>query len=483
MNNDALLTLTVRQCSLICLSILWFVLVYGSLKSSIDNDLYNYDRKYKPVFAGLLLPIMMLVKLVIDLLFDDIYTAYINLINNSINLIFIITVYYFIIFVFLKVFRKNLHPLVVSTLWFLPNLLYLFVYQKVIIFKGLIVLEVSKVIFYLFGCIWIMGFLFVMLYKIIEHFRFRNEILKDAFEIKDEHIMFLLQKETNKTMFHHNIKLMISSQLQSPLTVGLKNQVIVLPNINYTDEELSLIFKHEMIHIARQDVYTKFHIVFCNALCWFNPMMWIANKKCSEDLELSCDTSVLALEDDLKRKQYARLILNNVSHEQGFTTCLSANAKSLQYRLQNIIEHKQKKTGGLVVLIALMILVASWGNISIAVKGYHGREELFENNDVTLTKAIRMNAQVEYDEYSYENEDKIIEYLSNLELSKMPFSEIEDNKDEFLWLTFEHDSGFYRIMIHDHYIEVDDNLVIANNKYYYVKEGTNWEYLYELLAY
>ena len=83
----------------------------------------------------------------------------------------------------------------------------------------------------------------------------------------------------------------------------IRNKVLVLPNKYYTDEELQLIFNHEIIHIARDDVFTKIYIVFCNACCWFNPLMWLANKKCSEDLELSCDTSVLANEEDVLRKQ------------------------------------------------------------------------------------------------------------------------------------------------------------------------------------
>ena len=65
--------------------------------------------------------------------------------------------------------------------------------------------------------------------------------------------------------------------------------------------------------------------------------MRVAARKSADDLELSCDETVLAGEDSGSRKRYAELILKTAGDERGFTTCLSATATALRYRLKNII--------------------------------------------------------------------------------------------------------------------------------------------------
>ena len=60
-------------------------------------------------------------------------------------------------------------------------------------------------------------------------------------------------------------------------------------------EELKLILKHEIVHIAREDSWSKFFLVFCTAMYWFNPLMWYAMKKSAEDMELSCDDAFVTV--------------------------------------------------------------------------------------------------------------------------------------------------------------------------------------------
>lgn len=70
-------------------------------------------------------------------------------------------------------------------------------------------------------------------------------------------------------------------QLTTPLSIGLfqKTTCVALPARSYTPEELSLILRHEIIHLSRRDPASKFFMVFCTAMCWFNPLMWVAMRK------------------------------------------------------------------------------------------------------------------------------------------------------------------------------------------------------------
>ena len=123
------------------------------------------------------------------------------------------------------------------------------------------------------------------------------------------------------------IPLVRSERITTPLTIGLlKNSVcMVLPQKDYTEEEYRLIFQHELTHIGREDNGNKFFLTFCTAMCWFNPLMWIAMRQCAADLERSCDETVLLNADMETKKQYAFLLLKTAGDDRGFTTCLSAS--------------------------------------------------------------------------------------------------------------------------------------------------------------
>lgn len=458
--------------------IIFWLIVYFSLHSVLDNESRLNNPKYKSVITGTILPIALFGGFIVNMMYGFENSLFL-FISHCINLILIITGYYLLVFVLLKVLRKHYHPLVVSTIWMLPNSLYFFVlYRHKMLIEDTYILELSPWIIYPILLIWSGIFLFIIGYKIYEHLSYRKSILKDAIDITDEHIIQLFENEISKIDYKiKKIKLMQSDHIQTPLTIGVRNKVVVLPNSCYTDDEYEMIFNHEIIHIARNDVFTKVYFVFCNAFCWFNPLMWIANKKCSEDLELSCDKSVLIHKDDFTRKQYARLILNNISSEKGFTSCLSTNAKSLQYRLRNIVQPKYKKTGGLLILIFILVLVLSWGNVVIAVKGYHGYEDIFDSKEVQLLDIYPINTEYQNRAYTFDNEDKIIEYISKLELSRLPNSIIRTEKSlKNYHLNFKMDEKDVTVQIYEYYIVVD------NNEYYYVKDGINYDVLDQFIT-
>lgn len=66
-------------------------------------------------------------------------------------------------------------------------------------------------------------------------------------------------------------RLVTSPQASTPITIGLffKSVRVVLPQRHYTPEELKLIFRHELVHIGREDAWNKFFVAFCIAMCWF----------------------------------------------------------------------------------------------------------------------------------------------------------------------------------------------------------------------
>ena len=94
--------------------------------------------------------------------------------------------------------------------------------------------------------------------------------------------------------------------------------------------------------------------------------MWVARRKVSDDLELSCDELVLTYADEHTRKQYASLLLDTAGSGRGYTTCLSAAASSMRYRLKNIVKPRQRLPGSILVGLVLAVLSLGGGAVALA---------------------------------------------------------------------------------------------------------------------
>lgn len=258
--------------------------------------------------------------------------------------------------------RKRYSAELCADLWLLPNISYYLFLFSFDFHKPFVILRVGRIWFLALLGLWMAGFLVVLVWKIFSHFRFRRRLLRRAEQ--DDHLSYvyveqrskiLSEKEQERYRLPNREQVVYSPDAVSPLTIGLFKRRIVVPRRYYTDEELDLILRHEATHLIRRDNHTKFFLSFMSACYWFLPNSWIGLSRAAEDLELCCDE--IATEDlnPEERKQYAELLLSNAGTAPGFTTCLSASASGLRYRLRRIL-HPIKAKSGVALLAAVMFL-------------------------------------------------------------------------------------------------------------------------------
>ncbi|MGN0135256.1 M56 family metallopeptidase [Anaerotignum sp.] len=83
--------------------------------------------------------------------------------------------------------------------------------------------------------------------------------------------------------------LAICPALETPMAVGLFRTKIYLPHEEYSPQEMEMIFRHELIHWRRKDLWYKFLLLLARSIHWFNPLVWLLVKRANRDLEISCD--------------------------------------------------------------------------------------------------------------------------------------------------------------------------------------------------
>lgn len=199
--------------------------------------------------------------------------------------------------------------------------------------------------------IYIVGAVGVFLFFLFADRRIHRK-LKSASEIDDVrcnmHLVYLVQKLN----VSRKVRLK-SADVASPLTVGLVNPTIILPE-NYTEldgEALDCVLAHELIHISRYDIVCK--RLLCLAACvhWFNPLVWLMLDLANRDIELACDESVLRRIED-RRDVYALCLLE--AEEMRMPLVESFGGSAISERIKCIMNAKKFTAAGAAVIAILL---------------------------------------------------------------------------------------------------------------------------------
>lgn len=95
-----------------------------------------------------------------------------------------------------------------------------------------------------------------------------------------------------------------------------------------------------------------FHVILI--IHWYNPLMWVAYKKFSDDLEFACDERVIGKISEDERKAYAMTLLNYAARTPlRFAERLYFGCEKIRDRIENIIGYKDRNR----LLIAAFVLI------------------------------------------------------------------------------------------------------------------------------
>lgn len=374
-------------------------------------------QRYRPYVSGALLPMFLAAITILASFFYGIPGAARLTLFTSFEIFLTICLYYPVLLLIMPLLRKHISARACAMLWLLPNYLYILAQSYMELPSPLLVIPLNgNWAWILFG-LWFAGFVSVLFWKMGEHLLFRYHILNGSSAITDQRVLNIWNELLSETGFKKpKLKLVLSPAAATPLTIGLfrRSTRVVLPDRQYSDEELKLILHHELIHIGREDSWNKFFMIFCAAMCWFNPLMWIAMRKSADDMELSCDETVLLGADDATRKRYALLLLDTSADERGFTTCLSANANAMRHRLRAVTKPGKRHSGALIVGAAFFLLAMSSGYVALAYDGDSGAEVLYQAGEPSeyVIRNITMKDDPFTTEFEIADESAFHEYLA-----------------------------------------------------------------------
>lgn len=212
---------------------------------------------------------------------------------------------------------------------------------------------------------WLIGILVYLGKHALSYYQFRKLVKRWGTDIQDLHILEHFFDIKERLGIKKDLKLIHYPAGHSPMMTGFRHIKVLLPETDYTDEELELIFEHELTHYLHRDIYVNLLGILVTSLHWFNPIVRLAYKEIQEAGEIYCDYDVLQKRDAHYRAFYGETIITMIDKKQkqpiALTTCFYSNKFSLKRRITMIMNHQLPKrllSTGLLVLIPISLLLS-----------------------------------------------------------------------------------------------------------------------------
>lgn len=202
-----------------------------------------------------------------------------------------------------------------------------------------------------FSILWIIVVSIIILYYVYFQFMFYFKIKRNINWSKNSKFQKILNDQIIINKINKNINVYVVKGAPTPFLIGIIKNAIIIPENDYTKEELKWIFNHELIHFKRKDNILKLLMVLALAFHWFNPLIYILRRSFYEQCELSCDEQVIKNSDIKEIKEYSLLLINSIKYKNELKMSLisskftNKNLNVIKRRVESMLNLKTKKNG------------------------------------------------------------------------------------------------------------------------------------------
>lgn len=214
------------------------------------------------------------------------------------------------------------------------------------------------------GILWLIGALLFFTYKGLRYVCFAREIRGNARRVTQERLTGLCEKTGVEMGIGKMLPIYESPYVTSPMLMGIWRPAVFLPEtVTRMDPvSLSYVFRHELTHFKRRDLFFKWFAELVVCMHWFNPLVYAMSGGINRLCELSCDEAVAKDLDTNDKRKYGGTLLLAVSESVGdrrsaLTTTLCEDKRRLKERLSAILNaaRKPKKVIFASVLAAVVL--------------------------------------------------------------------------------------------------------------------------------
>ena len=240
---------------------------------------------------------------------------------------------------------------------------------------------VAKIMFILWGA-GILAFLGWQAYSYIGFVYLARETGQAA---ERDTLRRVFEEQKQSLGVRRDIPLVVTPAADCPMLAGFLKPTLYLPDEALSEQEAMFIFRHELTHYKRGDLWLKLLLTAAKTVHWFNPLVYLMARFAQEDIELACDDAVVRGMDSAQRRAYGETILRSAVAQvkkRALVSCFTGDKETLMRRFEGLFDKRAKKRG-VALVVAAAVLV---GTLGCAVSVGESKNELTEELRLQLAQ-------------------------------------------------------------------------------------------------
>lgn len=244
------------------------------------------------------------------------------------------------------------------------------------------------------AALWIFGAAAALGWNFFAYFRFCNRVMPWNRAVSDEHIKEVYNSLCEEMGVKRRPEIYINKLIKSPMMTGYGSPKILLPAQELESSDCEVVLRHELTHHKRHDLWYKLLLAVARSLHWFNPVVYMMCKRADNDIEISCDESVVRQKDLEFRKEYCETILrimrNGGNRPLMLSTGFYGGAAVLKKRFSAVLKENSKR--GATLFAAAIILIAFCGTLVACKSGAESAPQQDDSSVVASSQGAYENS-------------------------------------------------------------------------------------------
>lgn len=212
------------------------------------------------------------------------------------------------------------------------------------------------------GLMYLFGISFFIIKSIFQLIQIEQLKKSAQYELSE---FFIKKIPLELTQSKNTIKVGVTDRINSPLTFGWLDPIILLPLSicnQLTPKEIETILIHEMAHILRNDYIINLFLNIVQVLLFFNPIALLMNKEISLQREMACDAYVVQSSE--QKLNYMNALVKLAQQLQTKTPPILSmgifsNKGELLKRIQYFNQINIKSTSSTFIKLGIALLLSS----------------------------------------------------------------------------------------------------------------------------
>lgn len=219
--------------------------------------------------------------------------------------------------------------------------------------------DVGGVLFALWG----VGALAFAIWQGYQYLTFCYVMRRSSYPVEQDMLLTVFAEQKRALHITRNIQIQVTPAADCPMLAGFVRPVLYLPDQTLSEQDAIFIFRHELTHYKRRDLWLKLILVAARAVHWFNPLIHQMARLAQEDIEMACDEAVVRGMDVSARRAYGQTILRSVEKQikkRALVSCFAGDKKGLMRRFEGLFDKSIKKRG-VALVVGAAVLVGTLG--------------------------------------------------------------------------------------------------------------------------